>query len=283
LVAAVHGRLDLISVTGKVTTFAPRYSVLVGPESYIALSPGLAVHGADCSFARDEVFALDLTGGRRGITRISATGTVSHLATVTGVSTLSGIAIDTDGRFGHRLLVIGPVGKDKTQVLAVDCRGAVTPVGTVDARLEGGISVAPPGFGAFGGQLVAASETSGSVYAVSPAGQLSTIAASGVPRGGDIGVESVGFVPATGATAAYLADRGTPRSGKPHPGTDTILRLSASALSAEGTDPGDLLVVTEGAATVIRVHCGRSCVSAVAATGPALAHGEGHLLITGRP
>src|SRR5207244_1382451 len=116
------------------------------------------------------------TGSRPGITRISAAGRLSHLATVTGVATLSGVALDTVGGFGHRLLVIGPVGQDKTQVSAVDCRGAVTPIGTVDARLEGGIAVAPHGFGAFGGQLVAASEGSGSIYAVSPAGQLSMVA-----------------------------------------------------------------------------------------------------------
>ena len=58
--------------------------------------------------------------------------------------------------------------------------------------------------------------SSSSIYAASPEGQLSMVAASGVPHGDDIGVESVGFVPATGASAAYLADRSTPRSGKPH-------------------------------------------------------------------
>jgi hypothetical protein len=283
LVAAVRGRLMLVNPSGKVTRFAPGYSVPAGPESYIALSPGVAVDGAGCSFARDDVLALDLTGSPPGITRISATGRVSHLATVTGVTTLSGIALDTVGGFGHRLLVIGPVGQHKTQVSAVDCRGVVTPIGTVDARLEGGIAVAPRGFGAFGGQLVAASEGDGSIYAVSPKGQLSTVAASGVPRGGDIGVESVGFVPPTGASAAYLADRGTPRSGKPHPGTDSLLRLNATALSAARTDPGDLLVATEGAATVVHVHCEGRCVTTVAAIGPAPAHGEGHLLIAGRP
>jgi hypothetical protein len=280
LVAAVAGRLNLVSVAGRVTAFAPGYSVPPRPESYIALSPGLAVDGSGCIFARDEILALDLTTKPPGITSISVAGRVSHLATVTGVATLSGVALDTVGGFGHRLLVTGPVGQNKTQVSAVDCRGAVTPIGTVDARLEGGIAVAPAGFGAFGEQLVAASEVSGSIYAVSPKGQLSTVAASGVPRGGDIGVESVGFVPASGASAAYLADRGTPRSGKPHPGTDSILRLSATARAA---DPGDLLVATEGAATVVRVHCGGGCVTTLAATGPAAAHGEGHLLITGRP
>ena len=172
LVAAAHGRLDLVSVAGKVTRFAPGYSVPAGPESYIALSPGVAVDGTGCSFARDEVLALDLTRSPPGITRISAAGRVSHLATVTGVSTLSGITLDTVGGFGHRLVVIGPVGPDKTQVSAVNCRGVVSPIGTVDARLEGGIAAAPRGFGAFGEQLVAASEGSGSIYAVSPEGAI---------------------------------------------------------------------------------------------------------------
>src|SRR5205823_5183932 len=108
---------------------------------------------------------------------------------------------------------------------------------------EGGIAVAPRDFGTFGGELIAPDEGNGSIYAVSPRGHLRTVAASGVPAGGDIGVESAGFVPPSGAAAAYLADRGTP--GNPHPGTDSVLRLTGAALSTAGVRPRDLLVGTE--------------------------------------
>src|SRR4029077_11922249 len=92
----------------------------------------------------------------------------------------------------------------------------------------------------------------------------------------DIGVESVAFVPSGGYTA-YYADRGTPNN--PHPGTDNLLRLSGTGLSAAGAAAGDLLAATEGGATVVDVRCTASCVSTVVATGPATAHGESRLRI----
>jgi len=278
VVAAALGRLALVSPAGKITDFAPGYSVPDGPESYIAVSPGLAVKGANCRFGRDVVLALDLRASTPGITRISATGVVTQLATVSGASGLGGIALDTVGDFGHRLLAIGPSGGGLTQVWAIDCRGTVTSIGTVPVALEGGIAVAPRGFGQYGGQLVGPNEGDGSIYAVSDTGQLSKVAESGVPAGGDIGVESLGFVPAARVTA-YLADRGTPVSGQPHPGTDSLLRLEATALASVAVRRGDLLVATEGAATLVRVRCASQCVVATIATGPPAAHGEGHLLL----
>jgi hypothetical protein len=284
VVAAALGQLVLVSPSGMVTDFAPGYSVPEGPESYVAVSPGLAVKDAGCRFGRDVVLALDLRAsppGPPGITRISASGIVTHLATVNGASGLGGIALDTVGDFGHRLLVTGPSSGGHTQVWAIDCRGMVTPIGTVPTALEGGIAVAPRGFGKYGGQLVGPNEGDGSIYAVSKTGQLSKVAESGVPAGGDIGVESVGFVPAARVTA-YLADRGTPVSGQPHPGTDSLLRLNAKALRSIGVRRGDLLVATEGAATVVRIRCAPRCVVDTIATGPLAAHGEGHLLLVPR-
>lgn len=277
-VAAARGRLVLVSSAGRVTPFAPAYSVPEGPESYIAVSPGAAVPGVGCRFSRDDVFALDLRGPQPGVTRISATGAVSHLATVPGVSALGGIAFDTVGQFGHRLVVAGPAAPGQTQISAIDCRGAVTVVGTVGTGLEGGMAVAPPGFGAFGGQLIAPNEGNGSIYAVSSSGQLSTVAASGVAAGGDIGVEGLGFAPDR-AAAAYVADRGTPTNAAPHPGTNSILRLPRRALSADRIHKDDLVVATEGAATGLVVRCVRQCVARTVATGPAAAHVEGHVVI----
>jgi len=280
LVVAEQDRLVLLSPTGQVSAFAPTYSIAGGVEAYIALSPGIAVDDADCSFAEDEVFALNLAVSPPGVTRIDAAGNVSQLATIPGVSTLGGIVFDTVGRFGHRLLVTGPA-PTQTEVAAIDCKGNVSVVGMVPVPLEGGMAVAPLDFGAFGGQLIAANELDGSVYAVSSDGKLSTVATSGEPAGGDIGVESVGFVPPSGAAVAYLADRGTP--GNAHPGSDHLLRLDHDTLTAMGIRAGDLLVATEGGANVVVIRCSASCTASRVAAGSEVAHGEGRLLVVAAP
>jgi len=68
--------------------------------------------------------------------------------------------------------------------------------------MEGSIAVAPGSFGRYGGDLVAAREASGRLFAVSPGGAVVTLAASGLPRGGDIGAARV-----RRQYAAYLSDR----------------------------------------------------------------------------
>jgi hypothetical protein len=279
LIVALATQLVLVTSSGRQQPFAPAYAVPAGSESYLVRSPGVTVDGAGCGFARDEVLALDLRSAPPGVRRISAAGAVTPLATVPGVTTLSGIALDTVGHFGHRLLVIGPAGPGQTRLSAVDCRGTVATVATVSAGLEGGMAVAPAGFGPFGGQLIAPDEVGGSIYAVSAAGGLSLVARSGVAAGGDIGVESAGFVPAH-ADVAYMADRGT--RGNPHPGTDHLLRLRRADLGRAGIRAGDLLVGTEGGATVVRVRCAPACAASVVAVGPPTAHGEGRLLVVAR-
>lgn len=278
LVVAAATHLLLLDDRGGQADFAPDHTYANGSESYIALSTGMNVEGADCAFAIDDLFALDVSTAPPGITRISASGAVSQLATINGVSTLSGIAFDTVGRFNHRLLVIGPPETGKTSLFAIDCRGTVTTVGTVAAAMEGGIATAPEGFGSFAGDLVAPDEGSGNVYALSPTGELRTLVASGLPAGGDIGVESVGFATAGDRFTAYVADRGTP--GNPHPGTDSLLRLTSDALASAGVRAGDLLVATEGGATVQQIRCAATCTAKVIATGPEVAHAEGRLLVT---
>jgi hypothetical protein len=106
-----------------------------------------------------------------------------------------------------------------------------------------------------------------------------------LPTGGDIGVESVAFVP-PGFTAAggavYYPDRAT--SNNPHPGTDSLLRLSARDLSQVGVQDGDMLAATEGGASLISVHCAGSCRITAVVAAPTSAHGEGHLaVVAGAP
>jgi hypothetical protein len=73
--------------------------------------------------------------------------------------------------------------------------------------------------------LIASSETSGNVFAITPSGRSVLVAASGLPHGADIGVESEGFVP-SGSRDALVADRLTP--GNPRPGDDEVLRPAAA-------------------------------------------------------
>jgi len=277
LVVAATGGLYLLNAAGATTRFAPSYSPPPGPETYIAMSPGLSGDNGSCAFPQDEVAALDLTSSPPGITLITPTGGLSHLANVTGVSGLFGITFDATGDFGHRILVIGSVPGGRSQISAIDCLGHVSTVGIVNVPLEGGIAVAPSTFGSFAGQLIAPNELDGSIYAVSPTGRLSTVAASGLPFGQDVGVESLGFVPTTGPGGAYMSDRATP--GSPHPGNDRVLTLSGSALVSAGIQPGELLAGTEGGATTIGVRCGAVCSVAAIVDVPTTAHGEGSLTV----
>jgi len=98
-----------------------------------------------------------------------------------------------------------------------------------------------------------------------------------LPTGGDIGVESLGFVPRGFLPngVAYLADRRSP--GAPTEGTDTILRLTADALGQAGVREGDLLVSTESAGRTVAVRCGATCTAIVVAEATPAAHVEGHV------
>jgi hypothetical protein len=272
------GRLFLLRPGQAPSPFARGpggYRASAGDEPYIAVSPGGRVANGGCSFRRDEVYILAL-GSRPGIVVVSRRGRARRFANLPAGETPKGIAFDTVGRFDRRLLVIGAVG-DQTQVFALNCRAQVQTLTSTAPRMEGGIVVAPPSFGRYGGQLIAPDETSGHVVAVDPQGAARTVARSGIPTGADVGVESAGFVPPgfTRAGAAYLADRGAP--GSPHPGTDSILILRGTALARAGVAPGDLLVASEGGARTIAVRCRTTCTVRHIADGPRVTHAEGHI------
>jgi hypothetical protein len=170
----------------------------------------------------------------------------------------------------------GPV---HTAVLAVDCAGRVQTVAPQGPRMEGGIIVAPASFGRYGGDLIGPDEVSGRVYAIAPDGTVVTLVQPGLPVGGDIGVESTGFVPpGFGAGGfAYLSDHAEPAAK--FKGTDSLLRLSGRGLIAAGARPGDLVVATEGGAQTVLVHCSGTCTVRDIAIGLP-AHPEGHIAFT---
>jgi hypothetical protein len=283
LIVAGAAALYLMNSAGKVAPFARGpggYHEDKGAEAYLANSPGGSVSAAGCSFARDETFVLRLHVPI-GVNRVSASGDESgSFANVQGVTTLNGIAFDTTGAFDDRLLVSGPAG-GKTVIFAIDCNGVVSVITRSAPRLEGGLAVAPTGFGQLGGQLIAADELSGKIYAITATGAVSVVAKPKLPTGGDVGVESVGFVPAgfiSRGGVAYYADRFT--KGNAHPGTDHLLRLPSAQLAAAGVQDGDMLVATEGGATMVAVRCAPACTTIPVVAKATRAHGEGHLAFT---
>jgi hypothetical protein len=272
IVLAAAGKLWLLR-SGAVTPFASAYRSPGGEEPYIALP---AVGHRGCSFGSNTMYALRLASGH-GVVAISPTGRVRMFATLSARGLIDGIAFDETGRFGYRLLVTVEHGAT-TSVVAIDCHGHVSTITGHAPKVEGGITVAPGTFGRFAGDLIASDENTGRIYAIASSGRSSLVARSGLPHGGDTGVESEAFVPAHGPFVALLADRGTP--GNRHPGDDVVLRVSSAALFAAGARPGDLLDATEGGAKTVAVHCGsQTCTVRHVADGPTIAHPEGHIAI----
>jgi len=285
LIVAGSAALYTATAAGDLQPFARGpggYRDDAGAEAYLAVSPGQRVAASGCDFTPDDIFILRLHTPV-GLTRVDRTGESSASFTNLEVPSLNGIAFDTAGAFDHRLLVTGTVS-GKTELLAVDCRGAAQVVTKTAPIVEGGMAVAPETFGQFAGTLIAPDELSGVIWAITPVGTATQVVNSGLPKGGDIGVEGVAFVP-SGFTArggyVYYADRKTP--GNPHPGTDSVLRLSSADLVAAGVEDGDLLAATEGGASMIAVRCDATCHVIPVVTTPTTAHGEGHIVFTMNP
>jgi hypothetical protein len=275
LVAAA-GRLFVLGRDGTLSPFARGtggYLTATGTEPYLTLASSDTARGTACSFGTGTAFALE-PGPRPGVVMISPQGRARRFASLPPGRSLSGIAFDSTGRFGHRLLVTAGSG-GRTTVYGIGCDARLSIIAAGAPAVEGGITVAPASFGRFGGDLIAADETSGRVYAVDPTGQVITVARPALPAGGDIGVESAGFVPPR-AAAAYLADRFS--AGNKHPGNNAILQLSAAQLAQAGIRAGDLLIATEGGAKTIDIGCAATCTIRYVAAGPAIAHAEGHIV-----
>jgi hypothetical protein len=276
---AARGRLSLL---GSSRTLAPYargrqgYSTHTG-EPYITRTNGRAVAGAGCSFVKDTTYALE-PSNKPGVIRIDLSGQARRIANLPAGNPY-GITFDDVGRFGYRLLVTEVVNKHTT-VFAIDCNQRVTTITRTAPVVEGGIAVAPRSFGAFGGDLIAPDEHSGTIWAVDPTGKTTQVVQSPLAHGPDTGVESEGFVPSGFTTqwSAYVADRKSP--GNPHPGNDAILRLSGADLVAAGVQVGDLVVVSEASADTIVVRCANRCSVRHIADGPQNAHIEGHVVIT---
>jgi hypothetical protein len=274
VIVAAAGRLYSLGPTGTLTRFAPAYRSPGGEEAYIA-APG----AVNSCFGADTVYAIRLRHGR-GITRISRSGRVTRFANIGSPGLIDGITFDPAGGFDYRMLVTINHGATSS-VDVINCDGSGVTLTRSAPRVEGGLAVAPASFGRYAGDLIAPDETSGRIFAVTPNGGSRPVADSGLPHGGDIGVESEAFVPSSQHYRTLVADRFTP--GNRHPGDDVLLTVSSAALSAAGVAPGDLLVTTEGGALTDAITCGGvRCSVRYVASGPPRAHGEGHVAFTTR-
>ncbi|MGB9183003.1 MAG: hypothetical protein WCB67_02985 [Solirubrobacteraceae bacterium] len=275
LVLAAGGRLWTLAGAGRLALFSAAYNRPGNAEPYIA-APAPGHRG--CSFGTDTVYVLRLYGGR-GVVAVRRGGPVRMFARLSAPGLINGIAFDESGGFGHRLLVTINNGSHTT-VGAIDCHGRVTTITRAAPRVEGGIVVARPPFGAFAGDLIAPDEKSGRIYAITPSGHSRLVVSSGLSFGQDIGVESAVQIPASLHHPVLGADRRAP--GNPHPGDDALLRIDSAILQRAGVRPFDLLVGTEGGARLVDVSCRVGpCRAREIAAGPADAHLEGHLAVAG--
>ncbi len=282
LVVMGTGKLWLVDPLGAATPYPGVYGDDKGAEAYLTVVPKLPAAAltttAGCSFQAGDVYVLRLHAPL-GLNRVDGHGVKSAFANIPNVTALSGITFDTGGAFGYRILVTGTAGPGKTEVAAIDCAGTVSVITRTAPTVEGGLDIAPAAFGAFAKMLIAPDELSGNIYAIGADGSVQTVVASGLPKGQDIGVEAVGFVPHGWHGNVYYSDRFT--KGNPHPGDDTLLALTSDSLTALGVQEGDLLSATEGGATLISVRCAATCTVQKLITTGTRAHGEGHLVFTG--
>jgi hypothetical protein len=281
LVVSTTGGLHVLAPGGALEAFATGsggYAPAKGGEPYAALALDRRLTGARCSFQRDDVFVLDASS-TPGIVRVTRDGRALRLLDFPKGAFPSGIAFDHTGRFGYMLMSTAVVA-DKTTLYAIDCTGRMTVVVRDAPRVEGGIVVAPSSFGRFGGDLIAADERSGKIFAFAPGGTVRLVVRAPLRAGSDIGVENLGFVPhAPGPhLAAYLADLGAP--GSPTEGSDSILVLRGQDIARAGLRGGELVAATEGGAATIAVRCTRRCTVRTVAAGPAVTHAEGHVSFT---
>lgn len=277
-VVATNGRLAILDHTMHTRPFAPSYTAPRGLEAYIAPSSGQ--RSGNCRWPSGSTYALRLTHGH-GVTVVDRGGHVRRFAAIRTSGLLDGITFDTVGRFGHRLLVTStrgsPTPDKRTALYAIGCDGRVQMLTHNGPRVEGGMLVAPRSFGRFGGDLLAPDEISGKLYAFAPDGRASVVVQTGIAHGQDVGVESLGLVPASYGEA-LVADRRVPHN--PHPGNDLILGISHARLSAAGVRAGEVIGAGEGGAQTVAISCASTCRSRRIGAGPRIAHIEGHVVFT---
>ena len=87
---------------------------------------GVAVQGEHCAFPAGAAFAIE-PGSRPAVIMITPAGQARRFAALPLGSGLTGIAFDTTGRFGHKLLVTAGL-HGKTTVFGIGCDGRLSAI-----------------------------------------------------------------------------------------------------------------------------------------------------------
>jgi hypothetical protein len=153
--------IDTVDCLGKISLLATIPGP-VGPciEKYPAIAPALS---ANAGFTPRDIFVTQGTD----VYKIRGS-TVTPFATIPGCAAdHTGITFDHVGTFGYNMIVTCQGGG----VWKVDGNGTTTHIADTGTQLEGP-AVAPPSFGPFGGQILAADENNGQIHAIASDGTV---------------------------------------------------------------------------------------------------------------
>ena len=170
---------------GAVTTFG---SPIPGASSELYVSSSLGLGG----FPNRDIYVS--AGPGHGLYHFSNNGLSQGAFTVTGATNLNseyvkGIAFDPYGNYGYDMLVTTDAGN----LYKVTSGGVATLLANIPGQVLEGIDFAPAGFGPIGSQVVVASESANTLFAVSTSGVVTNLStAFGVSIGA---AEEIGFVP----------------------------------------------------------------------------------------
>jgi len=188
--------LNLVAANGTRTRFAPSYQMFREVESKIVIVPESGPP-VDAGFTPGEIFVG--RGPHTEISRLAANGNV--LADVftqlsPNSSLWGGLAFDTEGAFGGRLIAVETDGK--IYLIAAD--GSAELLIDMHLRLEG-VAVAPQTFGPLAQNIIVGCEGygdddphGGEIYAISNNRTTTLLANIG------FAAEDIRFIPQSGAT-----------------------------------------------------------------------------------
>lgn len=223
---------------GNVQIFAPTVNLANAPstEHYVSASPTIG------GWTGGEIYVADGSD----IVHISNNGATSNTF-VAGLSgEVRGIAFDLSGGYGNNMLVTTTSGN----VYRITPAASVSLVANVQlagnsVSLEG-LDIAPAGFGAFGGQLFVASETSNAVFAVSSGGVVTKLTNGSLGDITTLSAEELTFVPLN------LGASGSPLEGL-YSGNYAPNVLFANGGQFAGMQ-GDMILTGELTDKITRIH-----------------------------
>jgi len=170
---------------GGVTKFG---TPIPGGNSELYVSASLGLGG----FANRDIYA-SAGPSNGGLYHFSNSGATQGVFTVTGATSLNseyvkGIAFDPYGNYGYDMIVSTNSGN----LYKVSSAGVATLLANIPGMVLEGIDFAPPGFGPVGGQVVVASESANTLFAVSTGGLVTNMSSLGINVAA---AEEIGFVP----------------------------------------------------------------------------------------